>query len=156
MTFFEDELLIVFHDFNKLFGTIFPFDKEVRTVFSGTFFQPHVIVNGGCNQVAPPMVPEFMTEQITIGYKPFSNHELRIGNVGWDFKRTIRGKDIANTLPSVWSPPVFQRVNGKPQLLKFIRHGIDLLGLSGESNRNVTVVSGVHIIGIHVRRHRNR
>ncbi len=71
-------------------------------------------------------------------------------------KRTIRGQNIAHTLPSVGPPPVFQRVDGKPQLLEFVRHGIDLLRFSREANRNVTVVSGVHIIGIHVRRHRNR
>ena len=143
--------LIVLDHIDEGFFAVFPLHKQVRAVFRGPFLQPHVVVDARRNDVAPPMVSEFVAEQVAVGHQPFAHHELRVGDVGGDFEGAVSGQHVPDAFPSVRPPPVFQGVNGKTQLLEFGDHGPDVFGLAGEAHGHVPVCSGVHVIRVHIR-----
>ena len=155
VAFFKDKQLVVFDHINEGFLTVFPLHKQVRAVLRGPFLQPHVVVDARRNDVAPPMVSEFMAEQVAVGHESFTHHELRVSDVGGDLEGAVGGQHIPDALPGVRPPPVFQGVDGESQLLEFGDHGSDVLGLAGEAHGHIPVRSGVYVIRVHIRRHCN-
>ena len=96
-----------------------------------------------------------MAEQVAVGHEPFAHHELRISDVGGDFEGAVGGQHVPDAFPGVRPPPVFQGVDCEAQLLEFRDHGPDVLGLAGEAHGHVPINSGMHVIRVHVRRHRD-
>ena len=155
VAFFQHKQLVVFDHINEGFLTVFPLHKQVRAVLRRPFLQPHVVVDAWRNDIAPPMVSEFMAEQVAIGDEPFTHHELRVSDVGGDFEGAVGGQHIPDAFPGVRPPPVFQGVDGEAQFLEFGDHGPDVLGFARKAHGHVTVCSGVHVIRVHVRRYRD-
>ena len=56
VTFFQDKLLVVFHQIHEGLVAIFPLDKQMAAVFCWAFFEPHVVVDRGGDQISPPVV----------------------------------------------------------------------------------------------------
>ena len=146
VAFFQHKQLVVFDHINEGFLTVFPLHKQVRAVLRRPFLQPHVVVNARRNDVTPPMVSEFMAEQVTVGHQPFTHHELWVSDVGGNLKGAVGGQHIPDALPSVRPPPVFQGVDGESQFLEFGDHGPDVFGLAGEAYGHIPIRSGMHVI----------
>ena len=150
VAFFQYKLLVVFDQIHKGFVSVFPLHKKVAAVFRGPFFQPHVVVNGWGHQISPPVVPQFVGEQVAVGEVALLHHEAWVGNVGWDFEGAVRGQHIPDALPSVRSPPVFKRINGVAEVRKFVLHGVDVSSLARESNRDGSILPFVHVVMVDI------
>ena len=109
VAFFEDELLVVLHHVHKRVVAVFPLHKEVAAVFRRPFLQPHVVVDGRGHQIAPPVVPQFVREEVSVGEEPLLNHGPGVGDVGGNFQGAVRGEHVADALPGVRTPPVHRR-----------------------------------------------
>ena len=155
VAFFQHKELVVLHHIDECLLAVFPLYKQMGTVFRGPFLEPHVVVDARRDKVAPPVVSKFVAEQVPIGHQPFAHHELRVGNVGGNFQGSVCGQNVPHAFPRVRSPPVFQRIDGEAQLLELVGHGSDVFGLAGQPHGHFPICTGMDVVGIHVRRHRD-
>ena len=126
MAFLKHKLLVVFDQIHEGLVAVFPLHKKVAAVFRRPFLQPHVVVDGGGHQVAPPVVAQFVGEQIAVGEVALLHHEPRVGNVGGNFEGAVGGQHVSDALPGVGTPPVLQGVNGVAEVGEFGLHGVDV------------------------------
>ena len=150
VAFFQHKLLVVFDQIDKRFVPVLPLHEQVAAVFGGPFFEPHVVVDRGCDQIAPPVVPQFVREQVAVGEVALLDHEPRVGDVGRNLQRAIGGQDVAHTLPGVGTPPVFERVNGVSEVGEFLLHDPGVRRLAGQAHRDLPVRALVGVVEVHV------
>ena len=155
VAFLEHELLVVLDQINKRLVPVFPLHEKVAAVFGRALLEPHVVVDGGGNQIAPPMVPKLVRKQVAVGEVALFDHETGVGDVGRDLQRTVGGQHVTDTFPRVRTPPVFQSVDGVPEVGKFGLHRVAVGRLACEPDRDVPVRPAVHVIVVDVRPHRD-
>ena len=155
VAFFQDKLLVVLHHVHKRLVAVFPLHKEVAAVLRRPFLQPHVVVDGRGHQIAPPVVPQFVREEVSVGEEPLLNHGPGVGDVGGNLQGAVRGEHVADALPGVRTPPVLAGVDGVGEFREFGLHEVGVAGLGREADRDVAVRPGVHVVVVHVRAHRD-
>ena len=153
VAFFQHKLLVVFDQIHKGLVAVLPLHKKVAAVFRRPFLQPHVVVDGGGHQVAPPVVSQFVGEQVSVGEVALLHHEPGVGNVGGNFEGAVRGQHVSDALPGVGTPPVFQGVNGEAEVGEFGLHGVDVPRLARESNRDGSVLPFVLVVVVDIGSH---
>ena len=153
VAFFQHKLLVVFDQIHKGLVAVLPLHKKVAAVFRRPFLQPHVVVDGGGHQVAPPVVSQFVGEQVSVGEVALLHHEPGVGNVGGDFEGAVRGQHVSDAFPGVGTPPVFQGVNGEAEVGEFGLHGVDVPRLARESNRDGSVLPFVLVVVVDIGSH---
>ena len=153
VAFFQHKLLVVLDQIHKGLVSVFPLHEEVAAVFCGPFLQPHVVVDGGGHQVAPPVVSQFVGEQVSVGEVALLHHEPGVGNVGGNFEGAVGGQHVADALPGVGPPPVLQGVNGEAEVGEFGLHGVDVSRLAREPNRDGSVFAFVLVVVVDVWTH---
>ena len=150
---FQHKQLVVLDQIDEGFVPVFPLGEEVGTVFGGAFLEPHVVVDRRRHDVAPPVVAEFVGEEVPVGEVAFLDHEPGVGDVGGDFQGAVGGEDVPHALPCVRPPPVLQGVNREAEVGEFVLHRRAVTGLAGQAHRDVAVRPFVHVVVVHVRPH---
>ncbi len=125
----------------------------MRAVFRRAFLQPHVLLRVRRHHVAPPVVAQLVGEEPPIVEEALRGHEIRIGDVGGDLQRAVRGEHVAHPLPRIRAVPVFTGVDGRADVRELRLHRRHLRRLRGEPHRHVAVGAHMHEVRVHIIRH---
>ena len=153
VAFFQDKLLVVLDQIHKGLVSVFPLGEQVAAVFGRALFQPHVVVDGGRDQVTPPMVSKFMGKQVAVGEEVLLNHGTGVGDVGGDFEGAVGGQHVADPFPRIRTPPMLQRIDGEPEVDEFGLHEGGVRRLACQPDRDVPIEPVVHTFHVDKRAH---
>ena len=123
----------------------------MAAVFCWAFFEPHVVVDRGGDQISPPVVAQLVGKEVAVGKGILLDHRPWVGDVGGDFQGAVRGEDVANAFPGVGPPPMFECIDGEAEVGKFGLHQTRVVRLARQTHGNVPKRACVHVIVVDIR-----